>query len=217
MKSSLLKLKSAGSLYYSRAARYSTFSAAHASQNEQFYNEFLEMSNSKMPVLDGTVYKDQDFKDNYAQMQEVLKEFDMQTKKALSVEEKYSSKAHKAGKLLPRERVNAIIDPGTPFLELSQLAGCDLHADRTDNIPSGNVITGIGMVNGRHCMIVSNNYVFKGGTYYPITVKKHLRAQEIAEENNLPCIYLVDSGGANLPNQDEVFPDKNHFGRIFYN
>jgi 3-methylcrotonyl-CoA carboxylase beta subunit len=116
---------------------------------------------------------------------------------------------------IARERIQAVIDPGSPFLELSQFAGYDLYGD--DHVPSGGIITGIGLIHGRHCMIVANDPTVKGGTYYPITVKKHLRAQEIAQENNLPCLYLVDSGGANLPRQDEVFPDKNHFGRIFFN
>ncbi|ANB03476.1 carboxyl transferase domain-containing protein [Ectothiorhodospira sp. BSL-9] len=118
------------------------------------------------------------------------------------------------GKLLPRERIRVLLDPGSPFLEISQLAACGLYGDE---VPSAGVIAGIGRVSGRECMIVANDATVKGGTYYPITVKKHLRAQEIAQQNRLPCIYLVDSGGANLPNQDEVFPDRDHFGRIFYN
>jgi 3-methylcrotonyl-CoA carboxylase beta subunit len=118
------------------------------------------------------------------------------------------------GKLLPRERVEALLDPGAPFLELGQLAGYQLY---DDVLPAGGIITGIGRVAGVACMIVANDATVKGGTYYPITVKKHLRAQEVALENHLPCIYLVDSGGAFLPMQDEVFPDKEHFGRIFYN
>jgi len=118
------------------------------------------------------------------------------------------------GKLLPRERVRELLDPGAPFLELSQLAANGLY---DDEVPAAGLITGIGRVAGRECMIVANDATVKGGTYYPLTVKKHLRAQEIAAENRLPCIYLVDSGGANLPNQDEVFPDRDHFGRIFYN
>lgn len=118
------------------------------------------------------------------------------------------------GKLLPRERIAHLLDPGSPFLELSQLAGFELYGEP---VPAGGIITGIGQVMGQECMIVANDATVKGGTYYPITVKKHLRAQEIAEANRLPCIYLVDSGGAFLPKQDEVFPDKEHFGRIFYN
>ncbi|HYZ63273.1 MAG TPA: carboxyl transferase domain-containing protein [Acetobacteraceae bacterium] len=118
------------------------------------------------------------------------------------------------GKLLPRDRVRALIDPASPFLELSQLAA---HGMYGGDIPAAGIITGIGRVMGQECMIVANDATVKGGTYFPITVKKHLRAQEIAQANRLPCIYLVDSGGANLPNQDEVFPDRDHFGRIFYN
>ena len=121
---------------------------------------------------------------------------------------------HEHGKLLPRERIQLLLDPGSEFLELSALAGFELYED---NIPAGGIITGIGRVMGVECMIVVNDATVKGGTYYPITVKKHLRAQKIAQENRLPCIYLVDSGGAFLPKQDEVFPDENHFGRIFFN
>ncbi|EED35587.1 carboxyltransferase subunit of acetyl-CoA carboxylase [Luminiphilus syltensis NOR5-1B] len=119
------------------------------------------------------------------------------------------------GKLLPRDRVAALIDPGSPFLELSQLAGYGMYGE--DRINAGGVIAGIGRVQGQECVIVANDATIKGGTYYPITVKKHLRAQTIAEENNLPCIYLVDSGGAFLPLQDDIFPDRDHFGHIFYN
>lgn len=118
------------------------------------------------------------------------------------------------GKLLPRDRIRALIDPVSPFLEVGQLAA---HGMYGGEVPSAGIITGIGRVSGRECMIVANDATVKGGTYFPLTVKKHLRAQEIAEQNRLPCIYLVDSGGANLPNQDEVFPDRDHFGRIFFN
>ena len=118
------------------------------------------------------------------------------------------------GKLLPRERVQMLLDPGTPFLELSQLAALGIYDNEA---PCAGVITGIGRVAGIECVIVCNDATVKGGSYFPLTVKKHLRAQEIARENHLPCIYLVDSGGANLPTQDEVFPDRDHFGRIFYN
>src|SRR5665811_977251 len=123
------------------------------------------------------------------------------------------------GKLLPRDRVQMLLDPGTPFLELAPLAALAMYPDRdgSDSAPCAGLITGIGRVSGIDCMIVCNDATVKGGTYYPLTVKKHLRAQEIAQQNNLPCVYLVDSGGANLPNQDEVFPDRDHFGRIFYN
>ncbi len=118
------------------------------------------------------------------------------------------------GKMLPRDRVAGLLDPGSSFLEIGALAGHGLYEDAA---PCGGAIAGIGRVMGRDVMIVCNDATVKGGTYYPITVKKHLRAQEIAEECRLPCLYLVDSGGANLPNQDEVFPDRDHFGRIFYN
>ncbi len=123
------------------------------------------------------------------------------------------------GKLLPRDRVQMLIDPGTPFLELAPLAALAMYPDRdgSDSAPGAGIIAGIGRVSGLDCMIVCNDATVKGGTYYPLTVKKHLRAQEVAQQNHLPCIYLVDSGGANLPNQDEVFPDRDHFGRIFFN
>jgi 3-methylcrotonyl-CoA carboxylase beta subunit len=118
------------------------------------------------------------------------------------------------GKLLPRERIRTLLDAASPFLEFSQLAAQGMYGE---DVPAAGIITGIGRVSGRECVIVANDATVKGGTYYPMTVKKHLRAQEIAWENRLPCLYLVDSGGANLPNQDEVFPDRDHFGRIFYN
>jgi 3-methylcrotonyl-CoA carboxylase beta subunit len=118
------------------------------------------------------------------------------------------------GKLLPRERVERLLDPGSPFLEIGQLAANGVY---DDDIPGAGMIAGIGRVSGRQCMILANDATVKGGTYYPLTVKKHLRAQEIAQANRLPCLYLVDSGGANLPHQAEVFPDRDHFGRIFYN
>ena len=128
--------------------------------------------------------------------------------------EKAREKHLSRGKLLPRERVRQLLDVGSPFLEFSQFAAWDMYDNQ---VASGGIITGIGRVNGQECMIVCNDATVKGGTYFPETVKKHLRAQEIADQNNLTCIYLVDSGGANLPQQDEVFPDRDHFGRIFYN
>ena len=118
------------------------------------------------------------------------------------------------GKLLVRDRIQRLIDPGSAFLELSQLAAYQLYGG---DVPAAGIVTGIGIIQGQPCMIVANDATVKGGTYFPMTVKKHLRAQEIAEQNRLPCIYLVDSGGAYLPAQDEVFPDRDHFGRIFYN
>jgi len=126
----------------------------------------------------------------------------------------YQERHKSRGKLLPRERINALIDPGSPFLELSQLAAYNVY---DEDVPAAGIIAGIGRVEGRECMIVANDATVKGGSYYPLTVKKHIRAQTIAEQNHLPCIYLVDSGGANLPRQDEVFPDREHFGRIFFN
>src|SRR5690606_8816294 len=127
--------------------------------------------------------------------------------------EKARTKHVARGKLLPRDRVDQLLEPGSPVLELSALAANGLYDDQA---PAAGIITGIGRVSGRECVIVANDATVKGGTYYPMTVKKHLRAQEIALHNNLPCIYLVDSGGAFLPKQDEVFPDREHFGRIFY-
>jgi 3-methylcrotonyl-CoA carboxylase beta subunit len=118
------------------------------------------------------------------------------------------------GKLLVRDRIDRLLDPGSPFLELSPLAAWDLY---DDDVPAGGIVTGVGRIEGRHCMVVANDATVKGGTYYPVTVKKHLRAQRIAAENRLPCVYLVDSGGAFLPLQDDVFPDREHFGRIFFN
>src|SRR6185312_14209143 len=117
-------------------------------------------------------------------------------------------------KLLARERIDLLLDAGAPFLELSPLAAHDLYGGE---VPGAGLVSGVGRIMGRECVIVANDATVKGGTYYPLTVKKHLRAQEVAADNHLPCIYLVDSGGAFLPMQDEVFPDREHFGRIFYN
>ena len=133
---------------------------------------------------------------------------------ALGGPEKHRERHVARGKLLPRDRVGRLLDPGAPFLEIGQLAACDMYKSE---VPGAGLIAGIGRVSGRETMIVCNDATVKGGTYYPMTVKKHLRAQEIAQENRLPSIYLVDSGGANLPHQAEVFPDRDHFGRIFYN
>jgi 3-methylcrotonyl-CoA carboxylase beta subunit len=129
-----------------------------------------------------------------------------------------AAKKHTArGKLLVRDRVRALLDPGSPFLELSALAAWGMYGADGHDAPAAGVVTGLGVVSGQLCVVVANDATVKGGTYYPMTVKKHLRAQEVALQNNLPCVYLVDSGGAFLPMQDEVFPDKEHFGRIFYN
>lgn len=150
---------------------------------------------------------------------EIMEEYTADFKKRLSKlhgggGEKARERHRAHGKMLPRDRIEALIDPGSDFLELSAFAGYELYED---TIPAAGIITGIGKVNDIDCMIVANDATVKGGTYYPITVKKHLRAQKIAEQNRLPCIYLVDSGGAYLPKQDEVFPDEQHFGRIFFN
>jgi 3-methylcrotonyl-CoA carboxylase beta subunit len=135
-------------------------------------------------------------------------------KAALGGDEKSRARHVARGKLLPRDRVERLLDPGSPFLELGQLAANGMYGDE---VPGAGIITGIGRVSGRQCMIFANDATVKGGTYFPMTVKKHIRAQEIAAANRLPCIYLVDSGGANLPNQSEVFPDRDHFGRFFFN
>lgn len=157
----------------------------------------------------------QDFKANAQAMQDLTDALKQTISKiCLGGDEKARQRHLQHGKLLPRERLHLLLDPGSPFLELSQLAAYQVYEDV---VPAAGIITGIGRVAGIECMIVVNDATVKGGTYYPLTVKKHLRAQEIAQINHLPCIYLVDSGGAYLPLQDEVFPDRDHFGRIFYN
>ena len=161
-----------------------------------------------------------DFQANAAAMCAVVDDLKAQIEKStLGGGEAARAKHTGRGKLLPRDRVQMLLDPGTPFLEMSPLAAMNMYPDRdgSDSAPCAGVIVGIGRVSGVDCMIVCNDATVKGGTYYPMTVKKHLRAQEVAAQNHLPCIYLVDSGGANLPNQDEVFPDRDHFGRIFFN
>ncbi|GES64252.1 beta subunit of 3-methylcrotonyl-CoA carboxylase [Aspergillus terreus] len=156
-----------------------------------------------------------DFKENAEQMKQLVDRMTtLHTTIAQGGPQKAKDKHIARGKMLPRDRVTALIDPGTSFLELSPLAGQGVYEE---DVPAGGIITGIGTVEGVTCMIVANDSTVKGGTYYPITVKKHLRAQAIAQENKLPCLYLVDSGGANLPHQADVFPDKEHFGRIFFN
>ena len=161
-----------------------------------------------------------DFLANAAALQTVVDDLRVQlNKSAAGGGEKARAKHVARGKLPPRERVQMLLDPGTPFLELAPLAAHAMYLNKEgiEDAPCAGMIAGIGRVNGVDCMIVCNDATVKGGTYYPMTVKKHLRAQEVAQQNNLPCVYLVDSGGANLPNQDEVFPDRDHFGRIFYN
>ncbi|MDZ4239183.1 MAG: carboxyl transferase domain-containing protein [Hydrogenophaga sp.] len=174
-----------------------------------------------MTVLDTQLNaRSADFQANAAAMRVVVDDLKAQIEKAtLGGGDAARAKHTARGKLLPRDRVQMLLDPGTPFLELSPLAAMGMYPDRdgSDSAPCAGVIAGIGRVSGVDCMIVCNDATVKGGTYYPLTVKKHLRAQEVAQQNCLPCIYLVDSGGANLPNQDEVFPDRDHFGRIFFN
>ncbi len=169
-----------------------------------------------MPVLETKLNaRTADFQANALAMQTLVEHLRGEVAKSAAGGGEAARAKHVArGKLPPRERVQMLLDPGTPFLELSPLAA---HAMYDGAAPCAGLITGIGRVNGVDCMVVCNDATVKGGTYYPMTVKKHVRAQEIAQQNNLPCIYLVDSGGANLPNQDDVFPDRDHFGRIFYN
>lgn len=156
-----------------------------------------------------------EFQQNSAAMQAIVDDLYQHLNKiAQGGSERARAKHLARGKLLPRERVERLLDVGTPFLEVAPMAAYNMYGE---DIPAAGVIAGIGRINGIECMIVCNDATVKGGTYYPMTVKKHLRAQEIAQQNHLPCVYLVDSGGANLPNQDEVFPDKDDFGRIFFN
>ncbi|KAF4949455.1 hypothetical protein FGADI_8907 [Fusarium gaditjirri] len=157
-----------------------------------------------------------EFKENEKQMSEVMSRMQELSRKIQQGGPEKARQKHIARKkMLPRDRVTALIDPGTTFMELSPMAGHELYPEA--EVPAGGIITGVGVVEGVTCVIVANDSTVKGGTYYPITVKKHLRAQAVARENKLPCIYLVDSGGANLPHQADVFPDQYHFGRIFYN
>lgn len=168
-------------------------------------------------VLDGHLPQTDEFKENKALMDEYVSDLYSTTNKIMQGGGENAVKKHKSrGKLLARERINGLLDPGSPFLELSTLAGHGMYGSE-EGVPCGGVVTGIGRVSGIECMVVANDATVKGGTYYPITVKKHLRAQEIAAQNRLPCIYLVDSGGAFLPLQSDVFPDRDHFGRIFFN
>jgi 3-methylcrotonyl-CoA carboxylase beta subunit len=168
------------------------------------------------PVLESKISVDSDtFHANAAHNRALVERLEADVATAALGGNAKSRERHTArGKLLPRDRVERLLDPGSPFLEIGQLAANGLYHDE---VPGAGVIAGIGRVSGRQCMILCNDATVKGGTYYPLTVKKHLRAQEIAEANHLPCIYLVDSGGANLPHQAEVFPDRDHFGRIFFN
>ena len=169
-----------------------------------------------MPIIKSQInVRSQSFQENAEAMQKQIDDLNKQLAINIKGGSDSARERHLArGKLLPRDRVEKLLDPGSPFLELSPLAALNMY---NNDAPAAGLITGIGRINGVECMIVCNDPTVKGGTYYPITVKKHLRAQEIAEQNNLPCVYLVDSGGAFLPQQDEVFPDREHFGRIFYN
>lgn len=171
---------------------------------------------SHFPVIQDQIDIDsKEFRENEQSMQDCVNKYE-DLKKTIELGGLEARKKHLSkGKLLPRDRIAHLLDCGTSFMELSALAGHNMYGD--ESVPAGGILTGIGQVSGRLCMIVANDPTVKGGTYYPITVKKHLRAQEIAMENRLPCLYLVDSGGANLPKQADVFPDKLHFGRIFYN
>ena len=185
--------------------------------SQVFGKRLYHSIDDRAPVIDGNIdTNEESYKKNYEEMTGVINQLrdDLATIKK-GGGEKACELHTQRNKMLARDRVDALLDPQSPFLELSPLAGWELYDGET--IPSGGVVTGIGRVAGQECMIVANDATVKGGTYYPITVKKHIRAQEIAAENNLPCIYLVDSGGAFLPKQDEVFPDRDHFGRIFYN
>ena len=159
--------------------------------------------------------RSEEFRGNAAAMAALVQDLrDKVARAALGGDEAVRARHVARGKLLPRERVRELLDPGSPFLELSQLAALDMYDNEA---PCAGIITGVGRVSGRECLVVANDATVKGGTYYPMTVKKHVRAQEVAWQNNLPCIYLVDSGGANLPRWEDVFPDRDHFGRIFYN
>ncbi len=168
----------------------------------------MKLQSKAMPSSEG-------FKQNRAAHLEALDQIDAVAEAArLGGGEKSRARHESRGKMLPRRRVANLLDPGSPFLEVCATAPHNMYDGAA---PAAGVIAGIGRVHGQEVMVVCNDATVKGGTYFPMTVKKHLRAQEIAEENHLPCIYLVDSGGANLPQQDEVFPDRDHFGRIFYN
>jgi 3-methylcrotonyl-CoA carboxylase beta subunit len=195
--------------------------ARRTGQRDKPLDERPQISNKQdgwnpMPIIESRINtRSQDYTDNAQAMQAQLDDLNQKlAHTALGGSEAARAKHVARGKLLPRDRVEHLIDPGTPFLELSPMAAHGMYGGEA---PGAGVITGIGRVAGTECVIVCNDATVKGGTYYPMTVKKHLRAQEIAAQNHLPCVYLVDSGGANLPQQDEVFPDREHFGRIFYN
>lgn len=178
---------------------------------------FVDARHAKaISILPNVVDKSSpDYKENVASLEAIMKKYtDLHQKISLGGSEKARKKHVERGKMLARDRITALLDPGAPFLELSPLAAHDMYGE---DIAAAGLITGVGTVEGVTCMVLANDATVKGGTYYPMTIKKHLRAQEIAQQNRLPCIYLVDSGGANLPRQADVFPDRDHFGRIFYN
>lgn len=188
-----------------------------------YFQKQIPLGSRELTTIDGGLNilhdpidtSSESYSKNYKSMECLVLEMRRLVDKVLEGGGAKAIERHKGrNKLLPRERINRLLDPGSPFLELSQLAGHNLY---DEPLPSGGIVTGIGFIHERICMLVANDPTVKGGTYYPITVKKHLRAQEVAAQSNLPCIYLVDSGGANLPRQAEVFPDRDHFGRIFYN
>src|SRR5579859_5575497 len=169
-----------------------------------------------MSIIESRIDRDSsEFQENAQQQQQLLDQLGQRMQEVQrGGGEKVIARHRQRNKLLARERVQLLCDPDTPFLELSPLAAWDMYDNEA---PAAGIVTGIGLVEGQECVIIANDATVKGGTYYPMTVKKHLRAQEIAEQNHLPCIYLVDSGGAFLPLQADVFPDREHFGRIFYN
>ncbi|KAJ5191320.1 methylcrotonoyl-CoA carboxylase beta chain [Penicillium cinerascens] len=214
-----LVLRSLGSRVGQHTYRPRNFSNKHITQiaSRSVANYAHPHHASALSVLPTAVdTSSPEYRENSQQMQELLDRMNsLHAKISKGGSEKAREKHVSRGKMLPRDRVSALIDPGTSFLELSPLAGHEVYEG--EDVPAGGIITGVGTVEGVNCMIVANDSTVKGGTYYPITVKKHLRAQAIAQENRLPCIYLVDSGGANLPHQADVFPDRDHFGRIFFN
>jgi 3-methylcrotonyl-CoA carboxylase beta subunit len=203
-----------------RAPLWSSLSSTSTllSRLNRSYTSHTELA----PTIDGTIDKNSDnYKKNVDEMNEAIEQLRSNLDLVRSGGGEAAVAKHKErGKLLARERVDQLLDKGSPFIEFSPLAGWELYPSKDgtmETIPSGGIVTGIGRIAGLECVVVANDATVKGGTYYPITVKKHLRAQEIAMQNKLPCVYLVDSGGAFLPMQDDVFPDKEHFGRIFFN
>ena len=168
-----------------------------------------------MALLESRVERTDDFARRQARMEQLVDELKARTAQIAAGGGERAIERHRSrGKLLARERIDRLIDPGTAFLELNALAAWDVYEGQA---PSAGIVTGVGVIEGQECVIVANDATVKGGSYFPLTVKKHLRAQEVAEQNRLPCLYLVDSGGAFLPLQADVFPDREHFGRIFFN